>query len=100
LLTSESSRDYFKWLRLRELLELLNKVPEGKRILILDACHSGAAINNLDMAQLTGKRDVKDAERQSQRLKELDKLASKSGFAIITASLIKKHSNFLNTNTG
>ncbi|MFM7683967.1 MAG: hypothetical protein ACKO7P_14680, partial [Bacteroidota bacterium] len=44
------------------------------------------AINNLDYAQFTGKRDIKDAERQSQRLKELDKLASKSGFAIITAS--------------
>jgi hypothetical protein len=86
LLTSESSREDFKGLRMRELLELLNKVPAGKRVLILDACHSGAAINNLDMAQLTGKRDVKDAERQSQRLKELDKLASKSGFAIITAS--------------
>ena len=86
LLTSESSREDFKGLRMRELLELLNKVPAGKRVLILDACHSGAAINNLDMSQLTGKRDVKDAERQSQRLKELDKLASKSGFAIITAS--------------
>ena len=86
LLTSESSREDFKGLQMRELLELLNKVPAGKRVLILDACHSGAAINNLDMAQLTGKRDVKDAERQSQRLKELDKLASKSGFAIITAS--------------
>ena len=86
LLTSESSRDDFKGLQMRELLELLNKVPAGKRVLILDACHSGAAINNLDMAQITGKRDVKDAERQSQRLKELDKLASKSGFAIITAS--------------
>ncbi len=86
LLTSESSKEDFKGLRMRELLELLNKVPAGKRVLILDACHSGAAINNMDMAQLTGKRDVKDAERQSQRLKELDKLASKSGFAIITAS--------------
>jgi hypothetical protein len=86
LLTSESSREDFIGLRMRELLELLNKVPAGKRVLILDACHSGAAINNLDMPQLTGKRDVKDAERQSQRLKELDKLASKSGFAIITAS--------------
>jgi hypothetical protein len=40
----------------------------------------------MDLAKYTGKRDVKDAERQSQRLKELDKLASKSGFAIITAS--------------
>jgi hypothetical protein len=64
----------------------MNRIPAGKRVLILDACHSGAAINNLDMSYYTGKRDVGEAERQSQRLKELDKLASKSGFAIITAS--------------
>jgi hypothetical protein len=64
----------------------MNKIPAGKRIMILDACHSGAAINNLDLAQITGKRDITDAERESQRKKELDKLASKSGFAILTAS--------------
>ena len=86
LLTTEATSANFEGIRMRELLEQLNKIPAGKRVLILDACHSGAAINNMDMAQLTGKRDVKDAERQSQRLKELDKLASKSGFAIITAS--------------
>jgi len=71
---------------MRELLKQVNKIPAGKRILILDACHSGAAINSLELAQYTGKRDVKDAELKSQRLKELDKLANKSGFAIITAS--------------
>jgi WD40 repeat protein len=86
LLTTESTSSSFEGIRMRELLEQLNKIPAGKRVLILDACHSGAAINNMDLAQFTGKRDVKDAERQSQRLKELDKLASKSGFAIITAS--------------
>jgi hypothetical protein len=86
LLTAESSRENFKGIRMRELLEQMNRIPAGKRVLILDACHSGAAINNLDLAQYSGKRDVKDAERQSQRLKELEKLASKSGFAIITAS--------------
>jgi hypothetical protein len=86
LLTTEATSTNFEGIRMRELLEQLNKIPAGKRVLILDACHSGAAINNMDIAQLTGKRDVKDAERQSQRLKELDKLASKSGFAIITAS--------------
>ena len=86
LLTTEATSANFEGIRMRELLDQLNKIPAGKRVLILDACHSGAAINNLDYAQLTGKRDVKDAERQSQRLKELDKLASKSGFAIITAS--------------
>jgi WD40 repeat protein len=86
LLTTEATSTNFEGIRMRELLEQLNKIPAGKRVLILDACHSGAAINNMDLAKFTGKRDVKDAERQSQRLKELDKLASKSGFAIITAS--------------
>lgn len=86
LLTTESTRDNFQGIKMNELLSLMNKIPAGKRMLILDACHSGAAINNLNMALLTGKRDVKDAEWDSQRLKELDKLANKSGFAIITAS--------------
>ena len=86
LLTTEATSANFEGIRMRELLDQLNKIPAGKRVLILDACHSGAAINNMDLAKYTGKRDVKDAERQSQRLKELDKLASKSGFAIITAS--------------
>ncbi len=86
LLTTEATSTKFEGIRMRELLDQLNKIPAGKRVLILDACHSGAAINSMDLAKFTGKRDVKDAERQSQRLKELDKLASKSGFAIITAS--------------
>ena len=86
LLTVESTRDNFQGIRMNELLSFMNEIPAGKRILILDACHSGAAINNLDMAYFSGKRDVKDVERESQRLKELDKLANKSGFAIITAS--------------
>jgi uncharacterized caspase-like protein len=86
LLTSESTRDNFQGIKMSELLSLMNEIPAGKRVFILDACHSGAAINNLDMAYFSGKRDVKDVERESQRLKELDKLANKSGFAIITAS--------------
>jgi uncharacterized caspase-like protein len=86
LLTTESTRDNFQGIKINELLSLMNEIPAGKRILILDACHSGAAINNLDMAYYSGKRDVKEAEIESQRLKELDKLANKSGFAIITAS--------------
>ena len=86
LLTAESTRDNFQGLRMSEILDLMNKTPAGKRVLILDACHSGAAINNLDLVAFSGKRDVSEAERESQRIKELDKLASKSGFAILTAS--------------
>jgi hypothetical protein len=86
LLTAESSRETFEGIRMQELLEQMKNIPANKRVLILDACHSGAAINNLDLANITGKRDISEAERQSQRMKELDKLASKSGFAIITAA--------------
>lgn len=86
LLTTESTRDNFQGVKMSELLTMMNKIPAGKRILILDACHSGAAINNLDLGFYSGKRDVSDAERETYRLKELDKLANKSGFAIITAS--------------
>jgi len=86
LLTTESGNGEFHGIKMRELLGELNKIPAGKRVMILDACHSGAAINNLDIDQYAGKRDIKDAELKSQRLKELDKLASKSGFAVITAS--------------
>lgn len=86
LLTAESSRETFDGIRMQELLEHMAHIPANKRVLILDACHSGAAINNLGLATITGKRDISEAERQSQRMKELDKLASKSGFAIITAA--------------
>jgi uncharacterized caspase-like protein len=71
---------------MNELMAILSEIPAGKRLLILDACHSGAAINNLQLAQYTGKRDTKDAERESKRLKALDKLAAQSGLAVITAS--------------
>jgi len=86
LMTTESTRGNFQGIKMKEMLSLMNRIPAGKRILILDACHSGAAINNLDIAFFSGERNVNDVERESQRLKELDKLANKSGFAIITAS--------------
>lgn len=56
LLTTEATSTKFEGIRMRELLEQLNKIPAGKRVLILDACHSGAAINNMDLAKFTGKR--------------------------------------------
>ena len=40
----------------------------------LDACHSGAAINELNIKDIAGVRDGEDAEKQSQRLKELENL--------------------------
>lgn len=86
LLFSESTIASREGIKFSELLEKFNKIPAGKRILILDACHSGAAINNLDIAQWVSKRNTDDAKRQSKRIKELDKLSSKSGIAIITAS--------------
>jgi WD40 repeat protein len=85
LLTSEASREEapnYSGITIKELLEKLAIVPAGKRILLLDACHSGAAIE-----EITAKlRDAEEAEKQSQKLKQLENLASKSGLVIITAS--------------
>jgi hypothetical protein len=89
LLTAEASKEQapnYSGILMKELLEKLAKIPAGKRILLLDACHSGAAINELNIKDIAGVRDGEDAEKQSQRLKELENLASKSGLSIITAS--------------
>jgi WD40 repeat protein/uncharacterized caspase-like protein len=89
LLTADASKEQapnYMGISMKELLEKLTKVPAGKRVLILDACHSGAAINELNLKDIAGLRDGEDSEKQSQRLKELENLASKSGLAIITAS--------------
>lgn len=89
LLTSEASLEQspnFSGITTQEILEKLSKIKASKRILLLDACHSGAAINDLGINSLMGKRDVEDLNSKSQREKELDRIASKSGLAIITAS--------------
>jgi hypothetical protein len=89
LLTADASKEQapnYVGITMKELLEKLTTVPAGKRILLLDACHSGAAINELNIKDIAGLRDGEDAEKQSQRLKELENLASKSGLSIITAS--------------
>ena len=90
LLTAEATKEQPIGIRMKDLLDYMNKIPAGKRVLILDSCHSGAAINDLDMAIFAGTRDISEAERESRRLKELDKLASKSGFSILTASSSKQ----------
>jgi WD40 repeat protein/uncharacterized caspase-like protein len=89
LLTADASKEQapdYSGITMKELLEKLTTVPAGKRILLLDACHSGAAINELNLKDIAGVRNGEDAEKQSQRLKELENLASKSGLSIITAS--------------
>jgi len=86
LLTSESSPENLQGIRVRELYERMQGIPAGKRLLILDACYSGSAINDLSYSQITGTRNSGEAVLESQRAKELDRLANKSGFAIITAS--------------
>jgi WD40 repeat protein/uncharacterized caspase-like protein len=89
LLTSEASLEQspnFSGITTQEILEKLSKIKASKRILFLDACHSGAAINDLEINSLVGKRDLEDLNSKSQREKELDRIANKSGLAIITAS--------------
>jgi len=86
LLTSEASADFLSGIKMQELMEKLRTIKAGKRVLLLDACHSGAAINELNMGTLVGQRDTDEAEWQSRRIKELDKLSEKSGLAILTAA--------------
>jgi uncharacterized caspase-like protein len=86
LLTSEASADFLSGIKMQELMEKLRTIKAGKRVLLLDACHSGAAINELNMGALVGQRDTDEAEWQSRRIKELDKLSDKSGLAILTAA--------------
>lgn len=89
LLTSEASLEQapnFSGITTQEILEKLSKIKASKRILLLDACHSGAAINDLGINSLVGKRDAEDLNSKSERVKELDRIANKSGLAIITAS--------------
>jgi hypothetical protein len=58
----------------RELTDILNGLRAKKQILILDACHSGRAIENL-----TSKRDL-----ESSTVRALDKMKDRSGLHIIS----------------
>ncbi|HMK27270.1 MAG TPA: caspase family protein [Chitinophagaceae bacterium] len=62
-----------------------------KRILILDACHSGQAINSLlENAQQTRSVPVARTDDRSQMIKEIDKLNERSGLFILSASASNK----------
>ena len=62
-----------------------------KRILILDACHSGQAINSLlGSAQQARSVPVVRADDRSQMIKEIDKLNERSGLFILSASASNK----------
>jgi len=89
LLTSEASKEEapnFTGIACSELLSFLKNAPANKRILILDACYSGAAINELGVGDIAGTRGVLQGEEGSNLTKDLDVLASKSGLAILSAS--------------
>jgi WD40 repeat protein/uncharacterized caspase-like protein len=89
LLTSEASKEEapnFSGIAFTELLTFLKEAPANKRVLILDACYSGAAINELGVTDIAGTRGVLQGEEASNLTKDLDELASKSGLAILSAS--------------
>jgi WD40 repeat protein/uncharacterized caspase-like protein len=89
LLTAEASKEEapnFTGIAFSELLNFLKSAPANKRILILDACYSGAAINELGVGDMAGTRGVLQGEEGSNLTKDLDELASKSGLAILSAS--------------
>jgi WD40 repeat protein len=85
LLTTESQAIEPIGVGIDELFERFSKIKASKRILILDACHAGVAINQLNQFGLIGMRADDDVATRSMHEKELDKLASKEGFSILTA---------------
>ncbi|RYG53457.1 MAG: hypothetical protein EOO01_04300, partial [Chitinophagaceae bacterium] len=70
-----------------ELMEWMkpSKIKAQKRILVLDACNSGSAINQ--MVDI-GKGDYQAARNddKTQQVKQIDKLSEKAGFYILAAS--------------
>ena len=60
-----------------------------KRILILDACHSGQAINDL-LGNTQQNKPVSKVEDRSQMIKQIDKLNERSGLFILSASASNK----------
>ena len=79
----------------QEILDILSKTKAGKRILFLDACHSGAAINELGLSSIVGQRDIDNLISQSKNSKELDIISSKTGLTIIAASSSSQVANEL-----
>jgi len=87
LLTSEASKLNLIGISTSDLISWLT--PNGpynmqaqKRILVLDACNSGEAINQLLNSALTARGD-NDAD---DRIKQIENLKDKSGLYILTAS--------------
>jgi WD40 repeat protein len=95
-LTSEASRNNTTDKNLREsaisateLMEWMKplRIKAQKRILILDACHSGQAINQIvgigekDQGYLAARNDDRTAE-----IRQIDRLNSKSGLYVLAAS--------------
>ena len=70
-----------------ELMEWMKpaNIKAQKRILILDACHSGSAINQMvDIGK--GQYLASRGDEKTQQIKQLDKLNEKSGLYILAAS--------------
>jgi len=59
-----------------DLITILNKLPANKQVLIIDACHSGKAVENLMV-----KRDM-----SSSTIRALDRMRDRTGMHIITGS--------------
>jgi len=59
-----------------DLIAILNKLPANKQVLIIDACHSGKAVENLMV-----KRDM-----SSSTIRALDRMRDRTGMHIITGS--------------
>jgi WD40 repeat protein len=87
LLSAEASKDEIIGISMKEINESLVKIPANKRILILDACYSGQAINELGITEkFISHRDYSSFEKESQRVKQLDAVTVKSGLSVLSSS--------------
>jgi WD40 repeat protein len=87
LLSAEASKDDIVGISMKEINESLTRIPANKRILILDACYSGQAINELGISEkFISHRDYSSFEKESQRVKQLDAVTVKSGLSVLSSS--------------
>lgn len=61
-----------------------------KRILILDACHSGQAINDLLANRPQQSKSVSEADNRAHMIKDIDRLNERSGLFVLSASASTK----------
>jgi len=73
---------------MKDINDALMAVPASNRILILDACHSGGAINNVlgEAVAFAGVRDDKQLREEIARDRQISRLGDDASLAMLSAS--------------